>query len=320
MAKFGVIGFGSIGKRHALNLVTLGQSDITLLREIGSGNPYGFQEVSNLKELLSSKIDAIILANPTSMHAAYLHPILDNNLHVLAEKPLVSSEADLKLLVEKLKDYSGIGMTAYNMRFHPCIQKTHAILKAGYLGKIYSARFYVGQYLPDWRPNVKYANSYSAKRDMGGGVILDLIHEIDLACFLIGEPVGALISLVDKVSDLDIDTEDLAEILYRTELGSMVSIHLDYLTQRYQRYIEVMAEQGTLRVDLFQNQITLSLTGEGSKSFYFPQFDKNQMYLDLLASFLKSVGEDQEASPTLTDGLISNRIALDIRSKYYGSK
>lgn len=318
--KLGVIGYGSIGQRHVQNLVSLGQNDIILLREIGSGNTNDFKEVGSLAELFENKPDAVVLANPTSMHAAYLHLILDNNLHVLAEKPLVCSEADLKLLIEKLNSYTGIGMTAYNMRFHPCIQKTHTILKSGYLGKIYSARLYVGQYLPDWRPGIDYTNSYSAKRDMGGGVILDLIHEIDLACFLIGEPAGEVASLIDKVSGLNIDTEDLAEILYRTKTGSMVSIHLDYLTQGYQRYIEIMAAQGTLHVDLFKNQMTLNIIGEESKSFYFPKFSKNQMYLDLLTSFLKSVDEGQQVSPTLVDGLSSNRIALDIRSKYYGCK
>jgi len=315
--KFGIIGFGSIGQRHVQNLVSLGQNDLTLLREIGSGNAYDFPEVTSLVALFESKPDAVILANPTSMHAAYLAQILDNDLHILAEKPLVSLESDLELLVEKLEDYSGIGMTAYNMRFHPCIQQTRTILKAGHLGKIYSARLYVGQYLPDWRPGVNYSNSYSAKRDMGGGVVFDLIHEIDLACFLIGEPAGTVTSMVEQISDLNIDTEDLAEILYRTESGSMVSIHLDYLTQGYQRYIEVMAENGTLRVDLFQNQITLRLAGEEPKLIDFPQFEKNQMYSNLMAAFLKGIEEKQGASPTLAEGLSSNRIAVDIRSKYY---
>ncbi|MBT3748588.1 MAG: Gfo/Idh/MocA family oxidoreductase, partial [Bacteroidetes bacterium] len=195
--KIGMIGYGSIGRRHVENLLFLGQKDIVLLREIGVGNPHNLQEVSTIEDLILAKPQAIILANPTSMHSKYLELILKDGIDILAEKPLVSSISEVNRLERELIEYSGVGMTAFNLRFHPCIQKAKEILSSGLLGNIYSARLYVGQYLPDWRPGKNYSEIYSAKKELGGGVVFDLIHEIDIACDLFGVPTGRISSIVD---------------------------------------------------------------------------------------------------------------------------
>ncbi len=315
--KVGVIGFGSIGRRHVKNLLSLGQTDIVLLREINTGNPHNLQEVSTIKELISEKPKAVILANPTSMHSAYLHLILKNGIDILAEKPLVSSTLEIEGLERALAKYPGVGMTAYNMRFHPCIKKAKEILSSGVLGDIFSARLYVGQYLPDWRPGKMYSETYSAMKEMGGGVVFDLIHEIDIACDLFGIPNGSITSIVDKLSELEIDVEDLAEILYQTRSGSIVSIHLDYLTRGYKRDIHIRAQSGTMEIDLASHHMKLNVEGRDSCIYRYANFEKNEMYVDLLSSFLEGSANGEEKSPTLADGLISNRIAVNIRSNYY---
>ena len=185
------------------------------------------------------------------------------------------------------------------------------------LGKIYSARFSVGQYLPDWRPSANYSKSYSASREMGGGVLFDLIHEIDLACDLIGEPVGRVACQVDKVSDLQIETEDLAELLYRTDDNSFVSIHLDYLTRGYQRYIEIIGSQGSLRADLFSNKVTVTSESGETEEKFFPEFLRNDMYLDMLSVFINCIEEKNVPPASLQDGLISNQISINIRNEFY---
>ena len=287
------------------------------MRLINSGNSFGFPEVNTFDQLLDSNPQAVILANPTSMHSQYLEKILGRGIHVLVEKPLVSSKSEVDRIEGMLSKYSGVGMIAYNMRFHPCIKKTKGILNAGRLGRIYSARLYVGQYLPDWRPGKKYSEAYSSKRELGGGAIFDLIHEIDLGWELFGVPLEPIVSLVDQVSDLDINVEDLVEILYRTNSGTIVSLHLDYLTRGYKRDIHIMAERGTLEVDIFRNQITYCCGDEKPEVYNFEAFEKNDMYVELLSTFLESISSGRVQSPTLMDGLISNRIAVNIRSQYY---
>jgi predicted dehydrogenase len=317
--KFGVIGYGSIGQRHIRNLLAIGYDDIVLLRNIGSGNEYNFSEYSEMKALLDAQPDAVIIASPTSLHAEYLTQVLEHDVHVLAEKPLVATFEEWQSLQNQLVNYKGIGMTAYNMRFHPCVREIQQILVGDELGKIYSARFFVGQYLPDWRLGKDYSRSYSANREMGGGVLFDLIHEIDLACYLVGEPVGRMVSQVDSVSDLKIDTEDLAELLYRTDDNNIVSIHLDYLTRGYQRYIELIGERGSLRADLFSNKVKMSSeSGEANEKF-FSEFSRNDMYMDMLAGFINCLEEKNTSPVSLKEGLISNRIAIDIRNEFYGN-
>lgn len=315
--KFGVIGYGSIGQRHIRNLISLGHDDIILLRKIGSGNEYNFSEYFEIKALLDAQPDAVIIANPTSLHAEYLSPVLAQDIHVMVEKPLLATLEELQSIQRQLKTYTGIGMTAYNMRFHPCVKETQNEIANGVLGKVFSSRFFVGQYLPDWRPGTDYSTSYSASRQLAGGVLFDMIHEIDMACFLIGEPVGPVTSHMDKVSDLQIETEDLVELFYRTEDNSFVSIHLDYLARGYQRYIEIIGEQGSLRADLSSNTVSgTSKIGETNEKF-FPEFSRNDMYLDMLSRFINCIEENKASSTSLQNGLISNRIAIAIRNEFY---
>ena len=314
--KFGVIGYGSIGKRHVENLISLGYKDIKLLRNVGEGNQHQLPEFNTFSKF-AEDLDAIVLANPTSLHYRYLKLILKKNINVLVEKPLVGSTKDLKLLSRQMENYNAIGMIGYNMRFHPCIIKTQKELMSKKLGRIYSARFFVGQHLPDWRDGAKYYETYSANVKLGGGVLLDLIHEIDLAHYLIGAPSNSIKSEVSKSSSLQISTEDIAEILYRTEENSLVSIHLDYLTRGYKRYIEIIAERGTIFTNLHSKKFNITIEGNKRKSTYFPQFSKNDMYVDLLRSFINAIKNKKETALGLKNGILSNKIALSIREKYY---
>ena len=318
--RIGIIGYGSIGKRHIRNLITLGYEDIILLRKIGSGNENGFEEYNNIETLINKKPDAVIIANPTSLHYDYLSALLKENINLLVEKPLVSTISELESIQDQLISYFGVGMTAYNMRFHPCVKEVQKILENKTFGKLYSARFFVGQYLPDWRPSVDYSKSYSASQKLGGGVLFDLIHEIDLACYLVGVPTGQISYQVDNLSDLQIETEDMAELLYRTDDNSFVSIHLDYLTHSYQRYIEIIGEQGNLRADLYSNKVTVTIESGKSDEKFFSEFSRNDMYLDMLSAFITSIEKTSVPPISLQEGFLSNRIAIDIRSKFHGNE
>ena len=165
--KFGVIGYGSIGIRHVDNLIKNGINEIILLRKVGKGNKHQLIEFSDFNFFLSENPDAIIISNPTYMHGKYLSEILKRDINVLVEKPLVATHKELEKLKSLVGVYKGIGMTAYNMRFNPCVIETKKILNSKVLEKIHYARFFVGQFLPDWRPNINHLKSYSAKRDQG---------------------------------------------------------------------------------------------------------------------------------------------------------
>jgi predicted dehydrogenase len=316
--KFGIIGFGSIGKRHAENLLALGFDDTVLLRNQGSGNLLGLNEVSTIDAFFESGVDQVILSNPTSMHMSYLRAMLARNINVLAEKPLLSDAHDIPEFESLMASYSGKGMVAFNMRYHPCIKDIFQILRDKELGSLYSARFYVGQYLPDWRPERDYTRTYSAQKALGGGVTLDLIHEIDLALYLVGQPGDRFHAIADHVSDLRVDTEDLVEILYQTPSKCMVTIHLDYLTRGYRRDIQFMGERGYLEVDLSAAMLEIiDSTGMVIRSHSYPDFQRNDMHMDLLKSYIKYIEQDSEMTPNFYDGLLANKIAFKAREDFY---
>jgi predicted dehydrogenase len=322
--KVGVIGFGSIGTRHCENLIKLGVTDITLYRARGKENQNGFKEIYNKSEFLSARYDFIILSNPSALHYKFLEKLITNQVNVLVEKPIAAKNSEFENLKTLLINYTGIGMIAFNMRFHPCVKKTKEILDSKVLGKAFSARFFVGQYLPDWHPGTDYRNSYSSFKKLGGGVVFDLIHEIDLAYLLCGKVLEDFHAIIGKVSDLEIETEDLAEIHYKSNSNAFVSIHLDYLTRGYSRYFEIICEKGRICCDLFKNEIKLIRDkNEIPETFTYPEFNRNDMYVSMMEYYLKNIENKTYPIPSLSEGLISLEIALKAKLKsneHEGSK
>lgn len=314
----GVIGFGSIGKRHCLNLLELGIKNIILFRETGSGNDLNLEEIYDFDIFLNRPFDFIIISNPTSLHYKYLKIILEKNINVFIEKPVVSNWFEYEAIKEFTKEYSGFSMVAYNMRFHPVVMKVKELLDQKHIGKVYSARFFVGQYLPDWRPNTDYRTSYSSINEMGGGVILDLSHEIDMARFLFGEVERNFHAISTKISNLEIDTEDIAEIHYQSETKVIVSLHLDYLVRGYSRYFEIIGEKARIFGDFSNN--TLQVIGDKNELIInenFSEFDRNKMYLDLMTFYIENYKLGKQVKLNLNDGLETLKIALMTKNNQY---
>jgi len=311
--RFGLIGYGSIGKRHVKNLLALGNEDIILLRGKGAGNELGLTEVNSLDALLAEEPDAVLVTNPTSKHFEYLSELIPRNMNLLVEKPLVSDASDLNRLRALLPSYEGFGMAAFNMRYHPVVVQARDWLQSGRMGQLYSARFHVGQYLPDWRPDQDYRESYSASRELGGGVILDLIHELDLAAHLVGLPADTVSRRVSRSANLEIDTEALAEVLYTDSRGAVVSVHLDYLTQGYRRHFELVGSEASLSADLQTSCMTFFLRDGGEEQVSFDDFERNDMYLALMQGFLNGLMNREPNPLPLHEVLIVNELALALR-------
>ena len=307
--KAGIIGFGSIGRRHADNMIRLGLKDIFLYREQGRGNEFGFMEFSDFDEFMAQPIDFFLISNPTARHFGFLQKIIERNRNVLVEKPVVCTEREVDTIERLLPTCTGVGLVAYNLRFHPCVRRTDALLRSGVIGRPMYARFSVGQYLPDWHPGTDYSQSYSAKKEQGGGCALDLIHEIDLAIHLLGEPILPAHSLLAKVSNLVIDTEDTADFLYRTDTNVAVSVHLDYLYRGYKREFEIVGEEGTILCDLFRSRLLVTGSSE-AKTLCDERFEfqRNDMYLDLMKYYIECVTTGAMTKPSIREGLISVKL------------
>jgi predicted dehydrogenase len=236
-----VVGAGSIGSRHQRILKQLGHQVAVVSANSPNAN---FRTLSDALERQS--FDYVVIATQTSQHFQDFSTLIRHkfNGRVLIEKPVFEKPHKFE---PDLFSHTAVG---YNLRFHPAIIWLNETLPK--LGKLSSANFYVGQYLPTWRPDTDYRQSSSAQDISGGGVLRDLSHELDLAQHFFGD-WQRLTAIGGKFSDLEITTDDTFSILMSTAKCNVVSVQLNYLDQIKQRHITINGNNGTISVDLVGN-------------------------------------------------------------------
>lgn len=241
-----IIGAGSIGRRHALNLSTMGASvDITdpqpgKAEGSKAGRPVPFPG----GELAS--YDGVVVASPTTSHREQAMEALVTGTKVLVEKPLAATADQGKELVDVAGDRIMVG---YNLRLHEPLEKLVGSVRDGRVGQVLAARLWFGSYLPDWRPDEDYRLGYSARAALGGGVLLDAIHELDILLWLFDDQLEVAASIVARVGRLEIDVEDTVKALLRHAGQVPVELSLDYLSRRYRRGVEIIGSDATARLD-----------------------------------------------------------------------
>lgn len=247
MSKVLIIGFGSIGQRHARLLSELGcQVAVVSRRSIDFNHCY-----SDLVQALDKwKPDTIVVANRTNEHYQTLSSLAKYGFQgrVLVEKPLFDNVLELPTHTFSL------AVVAYNLRCHPLLRKLRSLLVSE---QLITANIYVGSYLPDWRPNTDYRQSYSAKKSQGGGVLRDLSHELDYALWFFG-PWQRLTALGGHLSSLTIDSDDAYSLLMQTARCPLVSIHMNYLDRVTRREIVINTHQYTIHADLIKNKLSIN--------------------------------------------------------------
>jgi predicted dehydrogenase len=194
-----IVGFGSIGQRHFKNFKSFGCDVSVVSRRVLTFEGISFSTIS--QALQEKEFDIIFVCTETSQHKMALDELLKAKFkkQIIVEKPLFDL-CDLKD-----DDYLSLNIhVSYNLRFHPLLQKLKEELKSQ---KVLSSHIYVGQYLPTWRPAVDYKKSYSAFSNQGGGVLLDLSHELDFSMWLFGQPLGVFCRS-GRWSDLEINSMD----------------------------------------------------------------------------------------------------------------
>lgn len=303
-----VIGLGSIGRRHFQNLRQLGYDQVAVVTrkpekatELGATKAYGDLETA----LQDGVWEVAFLCTPTALHVPGLRTLLQHRVaRVYLEKPVSHSMAHIPELLELQQSYPNQLVVGYDLRFDPGLARVRELLTNDAIGAVLSANAVVGQYLPDWRPHEDYRLGMSAKRALGGGVMLDLVHEFDYLLHLFG-PVRQLGCLCRNTGTLEIETEDLAEVLLDFQNGMLGSIHLDYLQRRLVRHCLITGTEGSILWDLASSQVTLS-TKDDRESFSFDGFERNDRFLAILKTFLEAPEDPRLCS--LADGVESLRL------------
>jgi predicted dehydrogenase len=315
--KFLIAGFGSIGRRHMRNLLALGERDILFYRSRHSTLPtdelQGFTVETDLRDALAHQPDAVIIANPTALHLEVAIPAAEAGCHLLIEKPVSHSLRRLPDLQTALARGGGKALVAFQFRYHPSLQKAAALLAAGEIGRPISARAHWGEYLPDWHPWEDYRNSYAARPELGGGVVLTLSHPLDYLRWLLGE-VESLYAMSGKLSDLELSVEDTAEISLRFASGALGSLHLDYVQRPPAHRLEIIGAEGSLRWDNADGTLRVYRAGaEGWKTFPPPEdFERNDLFLAELRHFIRVARGEEAPRCTLEDGIQVLKMALAV--------
>jgi predicted dehydrogenase len=301
-----VVGLGSIGRRHARNWAALELGEIWVCRQTQAElpEPLGVEAriFYDLDEALAAGPDVVLVTNPTSLHVGTAQKALDAGAHVLVEKPIGASIDGIGQLLQLAASRERTLAVGYNLRFHPGLARLRDLLSSRAIGEPLSARFEMGEFLPDWHPWEDYRHGYSARRELGGGPVLTFSHELDSLCWLLGRP-ARVAATVAKVSQLDISTEDVAELTLQFDDGPLASVHVDFLRRPPRRSVEIIGDAGVLRWEYEANRLLqyAPATRAWRVEEGDPSFQRNDMYLAELGHFARHVQGHGPLEP-LSDG------------------
>jgi predicted dehydrogenase len=325
--KFIIAGLGSIGRRHFRNLISLGERDIILLRSRKATLPddelAGYPVETDIRDALTKhKPDAVIVANPTSLHMNIAIPAAEAGCAILLEKPISDSFDRLDELQKAAEKSGSKILVGFQFRYHPTLNKARELIQENALGKILTVHAHWGEYVPQWHPWEDYRQSYAARADLGGGVIRTLTHPLDYLRYIVGE-VDSLWSFNGHVSSLEMDVEDVAEIGLKFAGGAIGGVHLNYIQRPPEHRLEIVGTEGTLTwnsyLGLLHFQKMPAPFGSYSntppepivETFMPPQgFERNQLFVAQTRHFVASAAGESEPICTLADGAMALRLAL----------
>ena len=249
-------GIGSIGKRHATILNNHYNVELYAMRTNKGQESHNLPitEFTTLEDAFSINPDICFITNPTFLHVPTIIECVRHNIPMFIEKPISNSLNGVDKLREEIIKREIFTYVAYNLRFHPIINHIKQIISSDEEKPIYF-RIICSSYLPNWRPNQHYEDSYSAKREQGGGVILDLSHELDYINWLFGD-IQHITGYVGKISNLKITSEDIGEIQIICKGGIRGSLHLDYLSHFHEHKIQIYYNTKYIEGNILNNTIT----------------------------------------------------------------
>ena len=297
MTRLLVVGYGSIGYRHAENLQSFDDVEVHVCDLDAKRLPEdGDVETStDFDRALDWAPDAVLICTPPNTHLKLARTAVAAGAHVFVEKPLSHSLDGIDEFVEEAERLDRTVLVGCNMRFHPPVVKIQEWLDEGLIGQVQFVRLRYGNYLPNWRPT-DYRESYSADPERGGGIILDAIHELDLAREWVESPDGVYCA-AGRLGDLDIETEDTAEILLDGD--RLASIHVDYLRFERARTYELLGSEGMIHWTARgknPEQSTVELHRPQSDTREGVEYEStlNEMYVAEMEHFLACVRDGDE--------------------------
>jgi predicted dehydrogenase len=262
-----IVGLGSAGTRQLrLAKVKFPDYEIKVLRSSG---PKDFIELENeilrtLKDVAEFRPSMAIVCSPSPFHTEIAQYLAEIGAHILIEKPIANSTLGIKELISTCRQKSLVLMTGYNLRYLASLNYFRNCIIEGEIGKILSIRCEVGQYLPEWRPDKDYRATVTASRELGGGALLELSHELDYLQWIFGS-ANWVSAVIGKHSNLEIDTEDNAHLVIGfsdEKLGytTIGNLNIDLYRHDKTRNCLVIGESGSIKWDAILDRVSIYST------------------------------------------------------------
>lgn len=311
-----VVGYGSIGMRHVRNLSNCNFIEkIVVYTKVKQARAEDLSKVffvdsyREALDLTAERFDVAfaIIANETFKHIEASLILAEKGIHLLIEKPLSHNLSKVDLLLELIQKKNIKVMVAYNFRFLPAIRYLKEQIAREAIGRLYFAQIEVGQYLPSWRSNIYYADSYSSKKEYGGGVALDLSHELDYMRYLFGDPLQWK-TLKSRSRELDINSEDLFQGIYKYN-EFVCHVQMDYLQRNPKRRIRVVGSRGEIVIDLIGKKIEASF--DTGLELTADAFNIEKTYVDELNHFVEAIKTDFNPCISVYDGIEAMKLLED---------
>lgn len=307
-----------MGWRHTrLIRESLPDADIrVLMRDPDRDLPDGANaRLTGLDAALAFKPELAVIASPATRHLETAIPLARSGAHLLVEKPLSATCAGVGELIDTARASGIVLLIGYNLRYAPSLREFGRLVEQGVIGRCLSVRAEVGQYLPSWRPDADYRQGVSARKELGGGVLLELSHELDYLRWIFGE-VRSVQAVIARQSRLEIDVEDTADLLLQFDPASdsdsdgvVASVHLDFVRRDSIRLCTVVGERGTLRWNGITGSVErYSADVNAWEAVFTSELDRDATYIAQWSHFLACVCESAEPRVTGQDGLAVLRI------------
>lgn len=306
-----IFGLGSIGLRLARLIKEHFGYKIVAFRSVkGKENELGIQEIFNLHEIEKLSPDIAFITNPTSFHMETAILAASMGMALFIEKPLSHRLDHWDSLIKILNERGLRSFIGCNLRFDPMLLYLKKIIE---IQKVYYSRVICSSFLPSWRPHLDYRKSYSARKDQGGGVLLDLIHEPDYCHWLFGN-IMYIEGCAGKRSWLEIETEDFAEMTLHHRSGILSHIYLDYFGMKTERKVEIFGEGFHLDVDLISRRITTFLE-EGENVKIFHPLHRDDTYKEELNYFFTSLQHNEIPMNSIEEHMMVLKPLLEFKNK-----
>ena len=316
LMKILIVGLGSIGKRHLTNILSTTNAEIivyTKRPDLHSSIKKNVKIFNNLESCISENPEVAFITNETAYHIPIAKKLAKLGLDLFIEKPLSNTMKDVKELLQITKRKKLVTLMGCNLRFNRSIEKIKSLIEDRKIGKILSVKAECGTYLPDWHPNENYTKGYAARDDLGGGVVLTCMHELDYLYWFFGE-IKEVFSLTGKFSNLKISTSDLSAIIMKFKNNIIAEVHLDYFQKPEVRSCKIIGTKGTIYWDSIDNEVKIYdfKKSKWVSELKIKKYNKNETYVKELKHFIQCINKNEKSINDVSQGEYVLRLALGI--------